>query len=398
MPNPSGGGAPSKPRMSRARKLFWLLVLAAWGAFLCWTWYPPRPEIVEEFYSRGIYRAIVTLLTTFTVRTDASVALWLVLAISIGFPLLWAANWIYLRRTGKGSHWRGLFWGLKWAFALTPLALVWFLLFWGAGYQREPVEKRLSLDPVAISGAEAAQLRAMLLAIVQRDLPTDQRDVSRAVAAVSMAMGELAADWDGVPILLPKGVKATPKGLLLVNGTSGVCVPLTLEPHVDGALPEAAFVATAAHELGHIAGICGEAEASLIGYAAGLKAEDPFARYAVALGMYRSLAGKLPQQERQAALELLPEAAREDLRREQEAHRQYRIDWVGKISWKVYNKYLESRGVTEGVRDYARGLTLFAAAWRKGLVQLPAPETVPADAPPAGFPQEEPPGELLGNI
>lgn len=388
----SGDGVSARPKKTPIFYLFWFAVLALWGVFLAWSWFPPRPGIVEEFYSRGVYRAVLTLLTTFTIHTSQSVAVWLAACGIPAFFLVWILRWAYLRRTGKGSHWRGLFWGVKWAFVLTPVVLVWFLLFWGAGYQRTPIEQRLGLDTAKITEAEAGQMRGQLLAVIQNNVqPADQRDVPRAIAAIAQAMTAIVTEWDGIPIVMPKAVKATPKGLLMINGTSGMCSPLTLEPQVDGALPDAAFVSVAAHELSHIAGICGEADASFLGYAAGLKAEDPLARYAVALGMYRSLAAQLPGEQRKAAFQALPPIALEDMRKEHDAHQKYQIHWFEKLSWSMYNKYLTSRGVSEGVRDYGRGITLFAAAWRKGMTTIPAPVAEPAAAPePAPAPASEP--------
>jgi len=235
--------------------------------------------------------------------------------------------------------------------------------------------------------------------VIKNDAPSPgARNVARALAAISEAMAEIIESWDGTPVRLPHGVKATPKGLLLVNGTSGMCMPLTLEPNVDGALPDTAFVWTGAHELGHIAGLCGEAEATLIGYAAGLRAKDPYARYAVALNLYTDLCDQLAPDARKAALDLLPEVARDDLRAAREAYDRYRIDWFRRISWRLYNTYLQSQGIEEGGKDYSRGVALFTFAWRKGLIEFPKEVLCPPPVPPKSRPALPPtymPGERV---
>ena len=137
---------------------------------------------------------------------------------------------------------------------------------------------------------------------------------------------------------------------------------------MDGALPDASFVSVAAHELGHIAGYCREDEATLIGYVSGLRASDPLARYACALRAYVDL---LPVKGKKEAFEALPEMARNDLKKTQEVARKYRNPLVSKLSWTVYNQYLKTQGVEEGVKNYDRGILLFAGAWRKGLTGLP---------------------------
>jgi hypothetical protein len=134
--------------------------------------------------------------------------------------------------------------------------------------------------------------------------------------------------------------------------------------------------------LGHIAGVCDEGETNLIGYIAGLGADDPYARYAVSLNIYLAVAHQLGGEARTTAIQQLPEQAIQDMQRAREAQEWYRIDWFQKWSWRAYNHYLKSQGVREGVRSYGRGAQLLAQAWRAGYLELPeAPETEQSDPP-----------------
>ncbi|HPO15228.1 MAG TPA: DUF3810 family protein [Candidatus Hydrogenedentes bacterium] len=370
MTEPLAESAPSKPAHS-VRWRFWVFILFLYAVAGVWFLFTPAQDMVEKFFTRGWYRVMVGVMTPLTQWAPFSIALMLTIALIAGFPILWIGNWIYLRRWKKRSHWAGLLWGPKWAIAAAPVLIVWFVVFWGAGYQRVPVEKRLDLPTQEIQDTEAAQLRALLLAVIKRDLPPPEaRDVNRTVAAIASTMKEVVAAWDGRAITMPSRVKATPKGFLLFNGTSGMCSPYTLEAQVDGGLPDAAFVHVAAHELGHIAGFCKEDEATLIGFVAGLRAGDPFARYACALDAYMDLARQLKKDEYKTAIEALPETAREDLKKANDAYKKYRITWFSQISWRVYDKYLQSQGIKEGRKNYSRGITLFTYVWRKGLVTL----------------------------
>ncbi len=346
---------------------------------LCAAWYllPVSAESVEYVYSRGAYRTIVAVVTTVTGAVPFSIMLLLIVMGPLLFLGMWTGNWAYRRKALRLSHWRGLLWGPKWMFVLIPALWLWFLLFWGMGYQRLPIETRLGFDDEKVTEEELLRIEAGLLAVIERDQPADasDRDVPRAVAAVARAMSAVVEAWEARPMRIPSRVKATPPGLLLMNGTSGVCVPFTLEPHVDGGLPDTAFVAVAAHELGHIAGVCDEGETNLIGYIAGLRADDPYARYAVALGVYRHVAGQRGPEAYRQAVERLPEQAREDMRLAREASIRYRIEWFQKWSWRAYNHYLKSQGVREGVASYGRGAQLLARVWRAGHLELPEGET-----------------------
>jgi hypothetical protein len=133
-------------------------------------------------------------------------------------------------------------------------------------------------------------------------------------------------------------------------------------------LPETALVYSAAHELGHLAGFCPEDEASFAGYISGMQADDGFARYACALSAYVDLISRLKPEDFERAVQSLPEAARQDLIKSDEAYRRYRIRWFSRISWSAYDRYLQAQGIKEGVQNYSHGITLLAYAWRKGML------------------------------
>lgn len=370
----------------RKHAFFFAITAVLW--ILCAAWYifQPTPATVEALYTRGLYRHIAAIITPVTERLPFSLALILVTGGPLLFLVLWAGNWIYRRRVKKLSHWRGLIWGPKWLLLIVPAVWLWFLLFWGMGYARMPVEERLRFDSANVSEDELLHIKEGLLAVILRDQPLteDDRDTDRALASVSKAMQTLTGTWDGMSVRIPRRVKATPYGMLLMNGTSGVCAPFTLEPHVDGALPDTWFVSVGAHELGHIAGICDEGETNLISYIAGLRADDPFARYAVALNVLLSVAHQLKDDARKDIMKRLPEQAHRDLDRVRKVQDHYRIDWFQKWSWRAYNQYLKSQGVREGVRSYGRGTQLLAKAWRAGYIDLPNVTQPPSSQQEAG--------------
>lgn len=378
--------AQESPKNVRGTIAFFSVAAVLWLACLAWYVFQPSRATVESAYSRGFYRQVAALVTPLTEAVPFSLSFTMLIGVPVLFLILWAANWAYRRRVRKQPHWRGLIWGPKWILLLVPFFWLWFLVFWGMGYARQPVETRLNFDKENVSEEELVRIKDGLLEVILRDQPAgpEDRQADRALAAVSKAMQDVVMEWENVAVRLPRRVKATPAGFLMMNGTSGVCAPFTLEPHVDGGLPDTWFVAVGAHELGHIAGVCDEGETNLIGYVAGLRADDRFARYAVALEVYLSVARQFGNEARKAALERLPEQAHEDIRRAREAHERYRIDWLQKWSWRAYNQYLKSQGVQEGVRSYGRGTQLLAKAWRAGYLKLPetaASPEIPANQP-----------------
>jgi hypothetical protein len=355
--------------------LYWIDGLL-WAVLAWWFLLPPAPRTIEYWFSRRWYRWMLDFMTPLTQSARFPIAIVLLFVGCIIFGFFWARSWILIRRIQGRPHWTGFLWGIRCMFLILPVLVIWFLAFWGAGYHRLPVEERLHLDTSAISDSDMNGLRDRLLEEIKRNvLPPLGREPGRAVTSISLAMARIVAGWDGCSINLPGRVKLTPKGLLLSNGSSGVCAPFTLEALVDKALPDTALVYSAAHELGHVAGFCLEDEASFAGYFSGLQAEDGFARYACALGAYFDLISDLKGEDFVRAFEALPEPAKQDLKRTDEAYRKYRLAWFSRVSWRAYNKYLQAQGVREGVRNYSHGITLLGYAWRNGLVKPAKPDS-----------------------
>lgn len=332
---------------------------ALWVAAAAWFVIPTDPGSVERLFSLGWYRTLLELLAPGIEVLPFPV-------VFVLFAAILGAAAFCLLRFGARSFRSATLRIVRFLLIAIPLGVIWFVVCWGAGYRRLPVETRLELDSSAITQEESSRLRSALLEIVQRSsISVAQRDPLNAIASVSQSMTLIVSKWDGRPLRLPSRVKRVPAGVLLASGTAGMCSPFTLEPLVDGGLPATAFVSTAAHELGHIAGFCGEGEATFIGYLAGLRALDPYARYACGLEAYRDLIGSLPTPEFERAYAALPAVARRDLEETREAYGRYRTPWLSRLAFRWYDRYLKAQGVDEGVLSYSHGIELLSFAWRQ---------------------------------
>ena len=328
---------------------------------------------MERWYSLWFYpnvsRVIVALQDAMPVPI-AAVALFLAACAGAAW-CGWA--WRRLWKAGR-SRWR-MVPNAMWLIGQgAVLLLLWSLVVWGAGYQRTPVTERWALDDANLSAGESAQLQAELLAIIEANVDAGQGQTrAGAVAAIAESMGHLLdAQGDG-PVRVPRQVRATPPGVFLSFSTAGMCVPFAIEPFADGAYDDISFIQVAAHELAHVAGYNRESEATLIGYLAGLSADDARGRYAVALGMYMDLINRIRDKEgRKAAWEALPPRARADYEAGREIAARYRIkiELFQRVGYRVYDTYLKSQGINEGMANYSAGLRLFAGAWRNGLAVM----------------------------
>ena len=239
-------------------------------SLLCVTasfWMPP--EWIETVFSDGWFRLVqnclVPLFGIFPFPVMGTVLL-------IGPVLLTiyaVRGWRRARSRNEGVV-RRLFVGCVHALRLALYAYTVFLLTWGFGYRRVPLEERWGIEDRAASLQEVDTLREQLSRLIHRDcVPDSERSRSRALRSIEVAQADLVAELEGFRPVWPSYVKSPPKGTLMTMDVSGVVSPWTLEAHVDSALPDPQWLATFAHELAHLAGYCGEAEANLVGFLSG---------------------------------------------------------------------------------------------------------------------------------
>jgi Protein of unknown function (DUF3810) len=331
-----------------------LLAALAW-----WTLARPSSQVIEERYSRGLYPSIASVLVPITNSVPFSISALLLVVI----PILWL---VWTISSLRKRHF------LKWLWRTLLSAAILYALFvlnWGANYQRESTETQLGLATESFTETELQTLVNTLSSVIQENVNAE-RNVAKARASLRASLIGTVETITGVQPTLPPWVKSLPAGtLILLGNASGVISPFTLEPHVDGALPDVYSLAVGAHELAHIAGYAGEADADFISALAGLNADDAFAKYAVALRLWSDAVAQLPSEQRSQAMRDLPQLARDDLEASYEPFRRYRLpSWLQAVQSSLYDRYLTSQGVEAGIKDYSRIVTLLLAAQRKGLL------------------------------
>lgn len=348
---------------------------------VAWIVLPPPDPFVERWYSQGLYPAFAAVFVP--IQNAAPVPITALLA---ALAILVAGYWAWrtarqLRDVGE-SQWRLLPRFCGFAAGSLIVFFLWVLVVWGAGYQRTPVAERWALDDRYPTPAESARLRAELLDVIHATVEAaPEATRADAVVAVADAMEATLGKRGDHAVRVPRQVRATPPGLFLTFSAAGMCVPGAVEPFADGAFDDVTFVQIAAHELAHVAGYNRESEATLVGYLAGLAADDPLARYAVALDIYTDLMRRLLDEEtRLAAWEALPPRAQADVLTGHAIAARYQIQnrLFQQFGYHIYDGYLKTLGIEDGMADYATGLRLFTGAWRNGSATI-IPRVAKAD-------------------
>ncbi len=327
---------------------------------------------IEALFSKGLFPVVQAVLVPGFGWLPFPVMGTLLVLLPIGLCIFGWRRWRAARRNdskvlailGAGSL-RGL--------RLALYAYTCFLLLWGFGYRRVPIETRWNLGSELPEYSQAKEVQERLLALIHRDCPVDQPDEMLALQSVLAAELKLVEQMEGWTPELPAQVKHPPTGWFFAIGILGIISPFTLEAHVEKALPPPIRIGVSSHEVAHLLGYCGEADANLVSFVAGLQAEDSYARYSTALTMLTYTNSLVHRGDFLWLYSNLPERAQADLKAWVDASRRYKIESLNKLTTDMNDVYLRSQGVKLGHGDYSRGYTLFVSAWAKGLVELPAP-------------------------
>lgn len=343
----------------------------------------PRPAgLVESAYAQSLYPSLQAVITT--ASNAVPVALFDAgLAIAAGLVLWWwgrAALAVWRRRA-----WRAAVVALWRTVVLAAVAYLWFLAVWGLNYTRVPIDVRLALPVAAASGGEVLALldtavaesnrlavaahasRAALAAALRSD--AEQRAPAAADGADDAVARALAA-VDATHGRPRPTVPGRPKPTLLATyfrmaGVDGLTAPLALETLLNPDLTVFERPFTLAHEWAHLSGHASEADASFVAWLVTQTPDaDPVTRYSGWLFLVSETSWQVPASERLRALAGLADLPRRDLA-DIARRMASRVDVVERVGWRVYDSYLRSQGVDDGVRSYSRAVSLIVRARRE---------------------------------
>jgi hypothetical protein len=165
-----------------------------------------------------------------------------------------------------------------------------------------------------------------------------------------------------------RGRQLWPKGILLRFSTAGVYFPWTGESNIDAGLHPIQVPFTMAHEFAHGYGFTDEGTCNFLAYLACIQSENPMFQYSGQLSYWRYLASSYRRNDREGYagyFKNLPRGMVEDL---------YSIDANSDKypdllpSWRdaVYDTYLKTQGIHEGVINYNRIVMLVKSLRSKG--------------------------------
>ena len=327
------------------------------------------PGMAELWYSRGFYlllrRALHLVFGYLPFAGIYILAIVLVIWSIRSAHRLYTQGGSWIQKTGKASLGVANFAGF---------VLFAFYFLWGYNYSRMPVEQQLGLRPEPLRKAEIAQMlqkQTVEVSQLRAALPsgpvtaqalggTLEQELREGLEKMLVehgfpAQGSVRARW------------IRPEGFFLRFSTAGLYLPFTGEGHVDPGLAPVQWPAVMAHELAHGYGFGDEGVCSFWALLTCRASSNPYLRYAGALSYWRSLAAAYRDYDPEGFLRLrdqLPEAVLGDLQDIRRAMQRF-PDLIPRLQYRVYDAYLKSQGIGEGMLNYDRVLLLMAAYDRK---------------------------------
>ncbi len=329
------------------------------------------PEVVEKYYSTGIYPLISRILRL----------LFGWIPFSVG-DILYAGAFIYLifclvrffiRAFRRTLHRKFLLLSLKMTAAIILWIYISFNVLWGLNYDRMPLAKQMQLDEKEYSREDLQNLVALLVnrmngidslaRSARKNLNTNDSLFLFAAEAFRYYGREKKIFQYPNP-----SVKSSFYSYLAnYMGFSGYYNPFSGEAQVNTTIPRFVQPFTTCHEIGHQMGYAKEEEANFCGFLTTKSSPNPAFRYSVYVDLYLYAASALYVLDSTAFIPYraaLKPAVRQDLRDLKAFYDKYQNPLEPLIHL-IYGRYLKANRQPQGINSYDEVVGLAIAYYKK---------------------------------
>ena len=238
------------------------------------------PEIIEHYYSNGIYPIISNFsrIILGSIRFSVGDILYFIL-------IVLGVKWLFQKRRTWKKEWKDNILGV-----LSFLSVFYFCfhLLWGFNYYRQPLFEKMSIernysdaDLLAFTKKIIAKTNAVHIQITKNDslkvvVPYSQEQVFEMSLSGYKTLSKQYSFFDYKYPSLKKSLFSLP---LTYMGFGGYLNPFTNEAQVNYLGPMYSFPMTTNHEIAHQMGFASESECNFIGFLATIKNEDYYIQY-----------------------------------------------------------------------------------------------------------------------
>ncbi len=305
-----------------------------------------QPHWTEQVYSRSIYPAIASFLSTISSLVPFSLddLFYLVLVL---FVLSLLALLLIKKLTWKKAA--------KWILITAALGYSGFYFLWGFNYFRQDLNTRLHLEISQPGSSDYYRVLETLVAQTNNSwAPPEDFGKEQTGLLVENALKKLAP---ALQIDYPAGKRRakniTFSGFFAQAGISGYYGPFFNEIHLNGKLLPMEYPFVLAHEKTHQLGITSEAEANFLAWLVCTQSESRALRYSANLAVLRYFLyqGRGQEKVREIAAHL-DKRVIGDLKRISQHWRALRNEKIDRAATKVNDAYLTTNKIEKGIRDY----------------------------------------------
>jgi len=334
-------------------------------------------ETIEQVYSRGLFLKIRKVL-------DVVFAWWpfpasaFVFTVALLFWIRSIYKWTRFVQNGTSFSVHSAL-AKTGAFGLAlvrggAMVFIAFLCLWGFNYGRASLPSQLGISPQPLSTEalwEELEQASKFVSILRTQLPlsdvTDYESLplDQSTQARIQATMKKQLDHIGYPSAGLVRIRKVWAGVLLRFSTSGIYFPLTGEGHVDEGLHSLQVPFVMAHEMAHGYGITDEGACNFLAWLACTRADNLYIRYSGHLMYFRYLGSAVRRRDPEgyaAFRQNLPPGVLADLN-SINANLNKFDELVPGLKDVVYDSYLKSQGVADGMASYSKVIDL-VAAWQ----------------------------------
>lgn len=357
--------APKNPLKNKLRNGIALSIVPQ---ILIISWLSGRPELVEKYYSTGLYPQISAFFRTLFGWIPFSVG-------EILYTLLILLGLRYLIRNRKKIV------AYKLAFlrdVVLVLSIFYFTfhLVWGLNYYREPVSRQFNIE----AEASLEDIKALAEALVvktnqlQYQITGDSTEMVQIPYTRQEIFEKTIANYDRLEEQLPllgyhrPSIKKSSYSIMSsYMGIGGYLNPFTNEAHVNKKTPLFRFPVVSGHEIGHQVGYSAENETNFIGYFVTVKNEDvyfQYSAYAYALSYCLSAILRTEEQATRDLYQQLNPGVIKNYRELQEFHASYENP-LEPVFKSMFSTFLKANHQKDGIKSYGKVVNLLVGFHQK---------------------------------
>ncbi len=328
-------------------------------------WLANYPELIEKYYSNGIYPYISTFLRMLFGWLPFSVGdiLYLIIIILVIRGVI-----KFIKNKSK-----------KWSSALfnitAKLSIGYFIFhfFWGFNYYRLPVQDSMNMTIPKYNVDELSLLTEKLLVKTQElhfkitkndSLPvTIQLDKNLLFKNASNSYVLLSEKYPQFNYSNKKVKKSLFSLPLTFMGFSGYLNPFTNEAQVNYKVPKYKLPAIATHEIAHQLGYANESEANFIGYLAAKYSEDLLLNYSGNIMALRYCLSEIYRSDKELYKEFvsrIPKGVKLNLQQSRDFWNSYDNPFEPLFKT-FYDLFLKSNSQKQGIKSYGKMVGLLLA-------------------------------------